>query len=100
MNDMIAEIVARRRDRAIAVLLGIKEREVDQYLPPPVKARMRKAILDQVNDLHGFFVDVMKSLDTGEVVINDIYLEKLDQMYRDVSVIRTMVSTSNGQNGS
>lgn len=84
MQDVIADVIARRRDRAIAVLLGIKEKEVDQYLPPEVKARLRKAILDQMNDFHSLVVDVMRSFDTGEVVLNELYLEKIDQLYEVV----------------
>lgn len=86
MQEVVTDIVARRRDRAIASLLGIKEREVDQYLPADVKARLRKAILDQINDLYGLFVDVMKSYDTDDetVVLNELYLQKLDEVHRTV----------------
>ena len=91
MQPVLNDVIARRRDRAIAVLLGIKEREVDQYLPAEVRALLRKAILDQLNDFHSLVVDVMRSLDTGEVVLNDLYLEKIDQVHE-------VVVGRNGQN--
>lgn len=82
MQEVVTDIVARRRDRAIAVLLGIKEREVDQYLPPEVKARLRKAILDQLNDFHGLVVDVLRSLTSDEtVVLNELYMQKIDELH-------------------
>jgi hypothetical protein len=84
MQDVLNDIVARRRDRAIAVLLSMKEKEVDQYLPPEVKARLRKVILDQLNEFHSLVVDVMRSLDNGEVVLNELYLEKIDQVHEVV----------------
>lgn len=84
MQDVLNDVIARRRDRAIAALLGVKEREADQYLPPEVSRALRKAILDQVNDFHTFVTDVMRSLDTGEVVLNDLYMEKIDQLHEVV----------------
>lgn len=83
-QEVLADIVARRRDRAIAVLLSVKEKEVDQYLPAEVRMRFRKTILDQLNDFHSLVLDVMRSLDTGDVVLNDLYLEKIDQVHEVV----------------
>jgi hypothetical protein len=96
MQDVITDVIARRRDRAIAVLLGVKEKEVDSYLPPHVRARLRKVILDQMNDFHSLVVDVMRSLDTGEVVLNELYMEKIDDLHRDVRVIHNQILARNG----
>jgi hypothetical protein len=90
-TDVLTDILARRRDRAIAVLLGVKEKEVDQYLPAEVRLRLRKAILDQLNEFHSMVIDVMRSLDNGEVVLNELYLEKIDQLHE-------VVVGRNGQN--
>lgn len=82
MQEIVSDLVARRRDRAIAVLLGIKEREVDQYLPPDVKIRLRKAILDQLNDYTTLVLDVLRSLNNDStVVLNELYMEKLDEIH-------------------
>lgn len=98
MQDVLNDVIARRRDRAIAALLGLKEREVDQYLPPEVKVRLRKAILDQLNDFHTMVVDVMRSLDTGEVVLNDLYLEKIDILHREVGmIVHHLIPPENGK---
>ena len=91
MQPVLNDVIARRRDRAIATLLGVKEREIDQYLPSEARALLRKAILDQLNDFHSLVVDVMRSLDTGEVVLNDLYMEKIDQLHE-------VVVGRNGQN--
>lgn len=98
MQPVLSEIIARRRDRAIAALLGLKEREVDEYLPKDVQQKLRKAILDQLNDFHAMVVDVMRSLDNGEVVLNEVYMEKLDGLHRDVTEIRDRL-TAAGSNG-
>lgn len=100
MQQALTDVIAKRRDRAIAVLLGIKEREIDQYLPLEARALMRKAILDQLNDFYGLVVDVLGSLDNGDVVLNELYLEKLDGLHRDVARLREqLVPARNGSRG-
>ena len=79
-----AELLAKRRDRAIAIILGVKEREVDQYLPPQVRAKLRKVILDQLNDLYQMALDVTATLEEGDVVVNELWLEKIDAIYSHV----------------
>lgn len=78
------DFMARRRDRAIAIMLGVKEREADQHLPREVSAKLRKAILDQMNDFYDSCLDVMKSLDSGEYVVNEDYFERLEDMLSDI----------------
>ena len=77
----ILDLLAKRRDRAISIVLGVKEREADQYLPDHVKAKLRKVVLDQMNDLTDMLLDIARSLDNGDVVLNEIYLEKIDRMH-------------------
>lgn len=84
MQPVLTTILAKRRDRAIAIMLGVKEREADSYLPPEVSARLRKVILDQVNELTDLMVDLAASFDTGTVVLNEHYLTKLDEVHRAV----------------
>lgn len=69
------EFLGRRRDRAIAELLGFKEREVDYYLPDDVAARLRKEILDQVNDLTHTAFDLLGS------GFNQEFLDRIDEIY-------------------
>ena len=80
-NQAIDELLRKRRDRAIAIVLGVKERECDRHLPPEAQARMRKVILDQLNEFYDLCLDVMRSLDTGDVTLNSLYLEKLDEIH-------------------
>lgn len=54
---MTIELVKKRRDRTIAVILGAKEREIDPFLPADVSSRFRKLILDQINDLVDLCLD-------------------------------------------
>lgn len=74
-------LLRKRRDRAIAIVLGVKERECDQYLPPPVSVKLRKVILDQMNDLYDTCLDLLGSSDDGSVVLNELYQRKIDDMY-------------------
>lgn len=91
MQPVLSDILAKRRDRSIAIILGVKERECDQYLPPEAKAKLRKVVLDQMNEFYDLCCDVMRSLDSGDAVLNERYLEKLDEIHR--------VVVTNGKHG-
>lgn len=81
MQQLLGDILAKRRDRAIAIVLGVKERECDRHLPQEARSKLRKVVLDQFNDLHDLSMDLIRSLDNGDVVLNEVYLEKLDAIY-------------------
>lgn len=87
MQTAIAEMLAKRRDRAIAIILGVKEREIDAHLPKEAQAKLRKVILDQVNDLFDVAMELMASLDSGESVVNQLWLDKVDILHQDVSAM-------------
>ena len=70
--------LGKRRDRAIATLLSFKERECDQYLPPDVSAKLRKEILDQINELVDMAFDLLGS------DVNQLYLDRLDEILERV----------------
>lgn len=97
MQTVLSDVLARRRDRSIAIILGLKERECDQYLSREVSIKLRKVILDQMNEYHDFVMDVCKSLDNNsQVVLNELYLEKIDAMYEQMVRRRIMIAETNG----
>jgi hypothetical protein len=56
------DILKKRRDRTIAIILGLKEREVDPLLLEEpggsrASAMLRKVILDQINDFYDMALD-------------------------------------------
>ena len=67
--------LGKRRDRTIATLLGFKEREIDKFLPDDVSSRLRKEIMDQVNELVDTAFDLMSP------GINQDYLDRIDKIY-------------------
>lgn len=81
MQASLDALLAKRRDRAIAIILGVKERECDSRLSPDQSSKLRKVVLDQLNEFYDIVVDIMRSLDTGDVVLNDVYLGKIDEMH-------------------
>lgn len=84
VNQVLPEMLGKRRNRAISIILKVKERECDPFLTREQSQKLRKVILDQINDLVDFALDVYHSQDTGDVVLNDHYLEKLDKLYEVV----------------
>lgn len=95
MQPALENVLRRRRDRAIAICLGVKERKCDQHLPEQAQRELRKVILDQFNDFHSLVIDIADSLDSGDVTLNELYLEKLedklDQIIDAVQPSRTMM---------
>lgn len=86
MNPAVATILERRKNKAIAIVLGVKEREVDASLPKDLQDKLRKVVLDQFNEYHELCLDVMRSLDTGDVALNEHYLDILEQIHSAVVV--------------
>lgn len=95
MQQVISDVLARRRDRGLAVILAFKDRECDEYLPKDVSARLRKTILDQYNEFYDFAMDIMRSLDNGEYVVNEHYVERMERMLSDIH--QHVTAGSNGQ---
>lgn len=84
MQAGLRDLLDKRAKRSIAIILGVKERECDQYLTDAVSAKLRKVVLDQVNEFHGLVVDILDSVDNGEVALNEHYLTKLDDIHHAV----------------
>ncbi len=82
IRSPIREALNKRRDRTIAVILGFKERECDEYLPPEVSLKLRKAILDGINDLNDLACDLIGSSDG--YTVNELWLEKLKEIHEAV----------------
>jgi hypothetical protein len=81
-----AEILKKRRDRAIAIVLSVKEREIDPLLKQvqggerAAKA-MRKVVLDQFNDFFDMALDVAMSGESATFEFNaDIWLKRFDEL--------------------
>lgn len=86
MQAAIEDLLRKRKDRAIAIILSTKERECDKDLTAMASQKLRKVVLDQLNDFYEMCRDVMDSLDTGDVTLNDQYLEKIDELHATLVV--------------
>ncbi len=85
MNEQAKALLAKRRDRSIAIVLGYKEKECDSYLPVTTRSDFRKVFLDQINDFYELALDLMNSFDDGTITLNQIYLDKIDQIHESIS---------------
>lgn len=84
-QDLLSDMLTKRKNRAIAIVLGVKERETDGMLTPQASDKLRKVVLDQFNDYGSFVEDLLLSLSgTSGVVVNELFLEKLDQLHEIV----------------
>lgn len=102
MQPELKALLERRCKRSIAVILGVAEREVGSALSPEQHQKLRKVVLDVFHDYQGLIEDVMESLDTGEVALNALYLEKIDQIHAtlvDTPSRPAPMSSGSGSNG-
>lgn len=80
------EILKKRRDRAIAIIMNVKEREVDPLLDQVTggdraKRMLRKVILDQVNDFYTMALDVAMSGEAQNTEFNaEVWEGKLNEI--------------------
>lgn len=74
MKDMLEN----RKNRAIAIILAYKDENCNPYLPNDANVGLRKTVLDQINDLYDFTLDILRSVDSGDVIINEEYVRRLD----------------------
>lgn len=81
MQQPLVDFLHRRKQRTIASILSVKERDVDPHLPEHVRRKLRKVILDQVNELYDAVFDVAASLDSGDIALNEEYLRKIDDLH-------------------
>lgn len=81
MDDTVKKILAKRRDRMIATILGAKEDYCDEYLPDEVSQEFRKVVLDQINDYFDLCSDLLRSVQPDSVIMNERYAERLDEIY-------------------
>lgn len=73
--------LGKRRDRALATLLGFKEREIDKFLDEKTSSRLRDQILYHFNDV----VDLAFDLLGSESVYNEEFMRRLDEIYDAIS---------------
>ncbi len=73
--EALEDIAARRRDRCLAAILAVRD-EVDPHLPDQLGRKLRKVILDQVNDLTETLVDLLKTVADDRIVVNEYWLER------------------------
>lgn len=85
------EILKKRRDRAIAIVLNVKEREIDPLLAEDVDGSkasklLRKVILDQFNDFCDIALDVASSGDVTNFEFNpEVWQRKINDIHRVVT---------------
>lgn len=84
--DQAVKIINKRSNRAIATILGVKERECDPYLDAAAKERLRKTVLDQVNELADLAVDCVRSI-TPEGIGNEHYMATLVEIHKGMEIM-------------
>lgn len=81
VTGALTEFLFRRKQRAIAITMSALEKEVFPSLSSASQQKVRKIVLDQFNELHDAAVDLVRSMDNDTVQINEIYLDKINEIH-------------------
>jgi hypothetical protein len=84
MQEQLKALLERRCKRSIGVILGVCEREIYDKLTETERKKLRKVVIDVLNDYQGMTLDIMESLDTGDVILNERWLDKIDEIHRTI----------------
>lgn len=76
--DLAEKVLFKRKQATCASLLSFKEDFIDEYLPHDISVKLRKEILDQINNLYESCLDVIESSDGSFVIMNELFKERMD----------------------
>lgn len=75
MDPEIQRALQSQTKRAIATILEVTDR-CDDHLPSDLSRRLRKSVLDAVNDLHRNTVLIVTAADEG-MSVNELLIDRL-----------------------
>lgn len=81
MEKGIKDLLDRRKNRSIAIIMAAMEESAYEYLPEDVASSIRKVTLDQINDFYNLVLDVLNSMDNSNVALNKYYLDILEDIH-------------------
>jgi hypothetical protein len=84
MDDAVKRILAKRRDRMIATILGTKEDLFDDQISREDSEEFRKVVLDQINDFFDLVIDMLKASHPDGIVVNEVWLDKIAEIHEAV----------------
>lgn len=84
MQAQLEGILQKRKNRVLSKILGSKESIADPHLSEDARAELRKVILDEVNALCEFALDLMEEVGDPGVQINEQALDMLTELHQEV----------------
>lgn len=84
------ELLAKRKDRAVAIIMHTVERDIYPLLDQvssgeQAKRKLRKVVLDQVNDFYNLAIDVVASGEAQYTEFNaDVWEQRLQRLETNI----------------
>lgn len=86
-DSYMARLIAERRKRLVASILGHAEREFWPQLRPEQREAFRQKVLSSVDEFSDLTRDILKVV-SNDVVVNEHALELLERLHRDVTSLK------------
>jgi hypothetical protein len=80
----VAALIERAKNRAIANFMGWVEREANRHLPADVRRNMRRAFLQEINDLADVAIEAVDAVADPADVVNGEWLERIERRIEDL----------------
>jgi hypothetical protein len=81
MQDSVRELLQSRCKRTCRIILDAKDRLCDPHMSELDSEKFREIVLDQVNDFKSLFMTLLESFDDGDVLLNELWIKRLEEMY-------------------
>jgi len=87
MQDAVRDLIQSRCKRTCRIILDAKEELCDVHMSPEASDRFREVVLDQINDFKSLFLTLLESLDGSDIQLNQLWLDRLEEMYEVIQSI-------------
>lgn len=84
MQASVRQILKRRRDRSIYAVMSVAEEQCGLGKGTEAHEAVRRVVMNQFNVFHDLVVDVMESMVGEGPVLNEVWLEKLEEIHQAV----------------
>lgn len=84
MQEKVKSIIESRSKRVCRVILDAKDEFCDANMDHEDSMVFRETVLDQVNDFKNLCIQLVEAVDVGAVSVNELWLEKLDEIHKQL----------------
>jgi hypothetical protein len=87
MSGLVQKMLGEQRRRLVGSLMTYLEQNVYDHLTPAEQQALRAKVLTSVGAYHDVTLDLVKSLDDGDMAVNKLALDAIAALHDDVKAL-------------